>query len=543
MWHMRMKVVARLLNICIWSYLTLFTCIYLHHFRHLAVVEGPNTGKRLTRSILRSVAHMADPAEPVLKRQKTIGTQTFDEARQGVLKECDREEMLEGIFDAWDYDGNGSLTLEEILPFYMKSSKANDVLEPQVRTGFEKFCTSQGLQATDGLTKSAFKTWLSKLTNEQLASHFVRVKGWTSEAYKMNLNLTIVKDYRGKTIKEILDSPVTALRGLSDIGEEALQKLGVKTVREVAAWKPFLLARAIVTLAPTESTDMDTETAPAGGGISKKMNIRNMLDKEFEALPLKQVPDLPVSALSILPPECVEVLHTMRIRTIKHLGQRKYFHWANSMLELEQYEAWGVLHLFQAPALAWYTSSTILLLHWWVVDTLEGLKISEAERNPYPESFDWLINVTSRNFQEKKRPAADASGCLQTIVWDPVAATMFWNASATEAGWRCLHGASAPATPWYGAWCWLGISFCLEDLGSVNTLRLSFQIAVVDCVMLQTWLSHAQNWCQPGLLWHIGCLKLNFPSEKPSSILSRKLDTDWMCCQNMLNVPCTWRRP
>ena len=282
---------------------------------------------------------MADPAEPVLKRQKTIGTQTFDEARQGVLKECDREEMLEGIFDAWDYDGNGSLTLEEILPFYMKSSKANDVLEPQVRTGFEKFCTSQGLQATDGLTKSAFKTWLSKLTNEQLASHFVRVKGWTSEAYKMNLNLTIVKDYRGKTIKEILDSPVTALRGLSDIGEEALQKLGVKTVREVAAWKPFLLARAIVTLAPTESTDMDTETAPAGGGISKKMNIRNMLDKEFEALPLKQVPDLPVSALSILPPECVEVLHTMRIRTIKHLGQRKYFQWANSMLELEQYEA------------------------------------------------------------------------------------------------------------------------------------------------------------------------------------------------------------
>ena len=138
-------------------------------------------------------------------------------------------------------------------------------MEPQVRTGFEKFCTSQGLQATDGLTKSAFKTWLSKLTNEQLASHFVRVKGWTSEAYKMNLNLTIVKDYRGKTIKEILDSPVTALRGLSDIGEEALQKLGVKTVREVATWKPFLLARAIVTLAPTESTDNDTETAPAGG--------------------------------------------------------------------------------------------------------------------------------------------------------------------------------------------------------------------------------------------------------------------------------------
>lgn len=40
------------------------------------------------------------------------------------------------------------------------------------------------------------------------------------------------------------------MRGLSDIGEDALLKLGVKTVRELAVWRPFLLARAIVTLAP-----------------------------------------------------------------------------------------------------------------------------------------------------------------------------------------------------------------------------------------------------------------------------------------------------
>ena len=53
-------------------------------------------------------------------------------------------------------------------------------------------------------------------------------------------------------------------------------------------------------LRPTESAEAEAE---GGGGISKKMNIRNSLDKEFEAMPLKQVPDLPVSALSILPPE------------------------------------------------------------------------------------------------------------------------------------------------------------------------------------------------------------------------------------------------
>lgn len=74
---------------------------------------------------------------------------------------------------------------------------------------------------------------------------------------------------------------------------------------------------------------------------------------------------------------------------------------------------------------------------------------------------------------------------------------------ATEAGWRCLHGASAPATPWYGAWCWLGISFSLEDLESVNTPLCRAWDLAVSC----------RNWCQPGLLWHIGCLKLSIPSE------------------------------
>lgn len=52
---------------------------------------------------------------------------------------------------------------------------------------------------------------------------------------------------------------------------------------------------------------------------------------------------------------------------------------------------------------------------------------------------------------------------------------------ATEAGWRCLHGASAPATPWYGAWCWLGISFSFEDLESVNTRLCRAWDLAVSC--------------------------------------------------------------
>ncbi|CAJ1360973.1 unnamed protein product, partial [Effrenium voratum] len=177
--------------------------------------------------------------------------------------------------------------------------------------------------------------WLSKLSEDQLSAHYVRhVEGWTDNPYTMNVNLSIVKEYHGKTIKEILDSPPSALRGMSDTDAAALLKMGVKTVREVGVWRPFLMARAIVTMAPTEATE--DEEPPSTG---KRMNIRNSLDAEFETVPLKQVPDLEVSALSILPDEGVEILNTLNIRTIKHLGTRKLFQWANALQELEQFEA------------------------------------------------------------------------------------------------------------------------------------------------------------------------------------------------------------
>ncbi|CAE7034295.1 unnamed protein product [Symbiodinium natans] len=278
-------------------------------------------------------------AEPAAKKAKVEKKKTtFEDQRKAVVEEKNREELLDGLFEAWDYDGSGTLTLEEILPFYMKSSVKNDVLEPQVRAGFEKFCGSQGIDPVKGIDRAVFKKWLSKLSEEQLAAHYVRhVQGWTDDPYKMNMNLAVVKDFRGKSIKEILDSPVHAIRGLSgENGEATLEKLGIKTVRELAGWRVFLLARAIVTMAPTENTD---ENDKEGSAPSGKMNIRNMLDSEYETAPLKQVVDLPVSALSILPPEGVDVLAAINIRTIKHLGTRKYFHWANAILELEQYEA------------------------------------------------------------------------------------------------------------------------------------------------------------------------------------------------------------
>ncbi|CAE7249501.1 unnamed protein product [Symbiodinium natans] len=128
-------------------------------------------------------------AEPAAKKAK-VETKTVEDQWQAV-EEKNREELLKELVDAWDYEGSDTLPLEEILPVYMKG-----VLEPQVRAGIEKFCGSQGINPAKGLDKEVFKKWLNKLPTEQLAA-------------LMNTNLAVVKDFRDKSTKEMLDSPAS----------------------------------------------------------------------------------------------------------------------------------------------------------------------------------------------------------------------------------------------------------------------------------------------------------------------------------------------
>jgi hypothetical protein len=66
----------------------------------------------------------------------------------------------------------------------------------------------------------------------------------------MNINKVVDKKYELKTFKEIADSPVDALQGVSSGDAELLQKaFYVKTVRDLANLKYVRWAQAIVSLA------------------------------------------------------------------------------------------------------------------------------------------------------------------------------------------------------------------------------------------------------------------------------------------------------
>ncbi|GAA1858291.1 hypothetical protein [Myceligenerans crystallogenes] len=71
-------------------------------------------------------------------------------------------------------------------------------------------------------------------------------------AMSLNLDNLVDKSYRGKSIKEILDAPPSALLGLSPKHDEALAALKIKSIADLGKWEHAVHAQALVTLAYAE---------------------------------------------------------------------------------------------------------------------------------------------------------------------------------------------------------------------------------------------------------------------------------------------------
>jgi hypothetical protein len=69
----------------------------------------------------------------------------------------------------------------------------------------------------------------------------------------MNIDRALMKEYEGKSFKELVNAPVTAIAGVTDSDAEHLKAaFNVKTIKDLATLKYALWAQAIVTLAETE---------------------------------------------------------------------------------------------------------------------------------------------------------------------------------------------------------------------------------------------------------------------------------------------------
>ncbi|MCH5138860.1 hypothetical protein JMF89_16970 [Clostridiaceae bacterium UIB06] len=70
----------------------------------------------------------------------------------------------------------------------------------------------------------------------------------------MNINEILDKAYEGKSFKELVDAPVSALQGISAEGGKVLEeKFKIKTIGDLAKFKYAKLAEAIVLLSEQEA--------------------------------------------------------------------------------------------------------------------------------------------------------------------------------------------------------------------------------------------------------------------------------------------------
>ena len=68
----------------------------------------------------------------------------------------------------------------------------------------------------------------------------------------ININKALDKAYESKSLKELVDMPLAGFEGVTEETAKGLERLGLKTVRDLAEWKVVGWAQGIVALAKTE---------------------------------------------------------------------------------------------------------------------------------------------------------------------------------------------------------------------------------------------------------------------------------------------------
>ena len=151
--------------------------------------------------------------------------------------------------------------------------------------------------------------------------------GW--ESHTLNCAEALMKDDETKHFSELVDAPVQTLQGIGQHSELVLEALGCSTVKDLATYKFFLLARALKTLSETEKGKR------LEGSV---MNVDKAVDKEYESKTLKEIVEAPTSAIEGLSDKAGELLSSLGCKTIGDLAECKYFCWAEAIVCAANYE-------------------------------------------------------------------------------------------------------------------------------------------------------------------------------------------------------------
>lgn len=148
----------------------------------------------------------------------------------------------------------------------------------------------------------------------------------------LNLNNALDKAHEAKSLKELVDTDVSAIQGVGPKTVEMLNALHIKTIGQLATFKFYVAAKAIVALAELEEKGADKRPAGAASNINK------LVDKEWENKSFNEIADAPPSAFQGLAEWVDSTLAPAHITTIRQLAAWKHAHTAESIVALAQFE-------------------------------------------------------------------------------------------------------------------------------------------------------------------------------------------------------------
>ncbi len=147
--------------------------------------------------------------------------------------------------------------------------------------------------------------------------------------HTLNASKALKKVDETHSFSVLATEEVSILQGIGPARLQALHSLGIKTIQNLAEFKYYHTARAIVALASTEETTRLPESS---------MNINKALDKAYETKTFKELVDAPVSAFQGVSDAKAVTLQELGVTTIGDLAKLKYCQWAESFVWLSKFE-------------------------------------------------------------------------------------------------------------------------------------------------------------------------------------------------------------
>ncbi|GAB5365700.1 hypothetical protein AAMO2058_001080400 [Amorphochlora amoebiformis] len=149
--------------------------------------------------------------------------------------------------------------------------------------------------------------------------------------YTMNVNGAIDKAHRGKSLKEIIALPPSALKGLGSRVDPMFKAFRIDSIEKLGSWKHYVNAKAITVLASLEE---EGKRHP-----ESKLNINKALDKAYETKTLSEVCKSPISCLQGLAEWTDTVLKDLYLHKVSDLAKWKFCMWAESLVSLAKFES------------------------------------------------------------------------------------------------------------------------------------------------------------------------------------------------------------